>query len=135
MRENLFNHFMPIRQLSAHYIMVKNKVTSINCYLQRSITCPREPAAPLQVTQSVMSEYQCMHVVVQDPSLVVCASHECLGLFLCGDIECLVVDALEAAFDHCVFLLLCLNNTLVQPDVLHAHPFSVDHNIARNSLC
>ena len=48
-----------------------------------------------------MSEGQCVHIVVQDPSLVVCASHECLGLFLRADIESLVVDALEAALDHC----------------------------------
>ena len=47
-----------------------------------------------------------MHVIVQDPSLVVCASHEYLGLFLRTDIEGLVVDALEAAFDHCISLLL-----------------------------
>ena len=76
-----------------------------------------------------------MHVVVQDPSLVVYASHECLGLFLRADIEGLVVNALEAAFDHCIFLLLCLNNTLVQIDVLHAHSLTIDYHIARNSLC
>ena len=76
--------------------------------LQRGITCPWEPTAPLHVLQSVMTECQCMHVVVQDLSLVICASHECLGLFLRCNIESLVVDALEAAFDHCVFLLLCL---------------------------
>ena len=75
-----------------------------------------------------------MHFVVQDSSLVVCASHECLGLFLRGDIESLVVNALEAAFDHCVFLL-CLKHTLVQIDVLHAHPLTIDHDIARNTLC
>ena len=75
-----------------------------------------------------------MHIVVQDPSLVVRASHECLGLLLRADIESLVVDALEAAFHHCISLLLCLKDTLVQFDVLHAHPFSIDHNIARNSL-
>ena len=82
-----------------------------------------------------MSERQCVHVVVQDPTFVICASHECLGLFLRADIECLVVDALEAAFDHCIFLLLCLNNTFVQFDVLHAHPLSIDHHVARHSLC
>ena len=76
-----------------------------------------------------------MHVVVQDPSLVVRASHECLGLFLRADIEGLVVDALEAAFDHCIFLLLCLKDTLVQIDVLHAHSLTIDYHIARNSLC
>ena len=82
-----------------------------------------------------MSECQCVHVVIQDPSLVVHASHECLGLFLRADIEGLVVDALEAAFDHCIPLLLCLKNTLVQIDVLYAHPLSIDHHVARNSLC
>ena len=82
-----------------------------------------------------MTECECVHVVVQDSSLVVCASHECLGLFLCADIEGLVVNAFEAAFDHCIFLLLCLNNTLVQIDVLHAHPITIDYHIARNSLC
>ena len=76
-----------------------------------------------------------MHVVVQDPSLVVCASHECLGLFLRADIESLVVDAFEAAFDHCISLLLYLKDALVQIDVLHAHPLTIDHDIARNSLC
>ena len=55
-----------------------------------------------------MPEGQCMHIVVQDPSLVVCASHEGLGLFLGGDIESLVVDAFEGAFDYCISLPLCL---------------------------
>ena len=82
-----------------------------------------------------MTECQCMHVVVQDSSFVIRASHECFGLFLRADIEGLIVDALEAAFDHCIFLLLCLNNTLVQFNVLHAHSLSIDHDIARNSLC
>ena len=76
-----------------------------------------------------------MHIVVQNPSLVVCASHECLGLFLRADIECLVVDALEAAFDHCIFLLLCLKDALVPFDVLHAHSLTIDHHVARNFLC
>ena len=89
----------------------------------------------LHAVQSVMSERQCMYVVVQDPSLVIRASHECLGLFLRADIEGLVVDALEAAFDHCVFLLLCLNNTLVQIGVLHTHSLTIDHDVATNSLC
>ena len=90
---------------------------------------------PLHVLQSVMPECQWMYVVVQDPSLVICASHEYLGLLLRADIEGLVVDALEAAFHHCIFLLLCLNNTLAQFDVLHAHPLTIDHDVARNSLC
>ena len=82
-----------------------------------------------------MPECQCMHVVVQDPTHVIGASYECFGLFLRADIESLVVDAFEAAFDHCVFLLLCLNNTLVQIDVLHAHSLIIDYHIARNSIC
>ena len=32
--------------------------------------------------------------------------------------EGLVVDTLEGTFDYCIFLLLCLKNTLVQIDVL-----------------
>ena len=76
-----------------------------------------------------------MYVIIEDSSLVICASHECLGLFLRGDVEGLVVDAFEAAFDHCISTLLCLKDTLVQIDVLHAHPLTIDHDIARNSLC
>ena len=76
-----------------------------------------------------------MHIVVQDPSLFVRSNREGLGLFLRADIESLVVDALEAALDHCIFLILCLNNTRVHIDVLYYHPFSIDHDIARNSLC
>ena len=76
-----------------------------------------------------------MHIVVQDPSLVVRASHKCLGLLLRADIEGLVVDSLEGAFDHCIFLLLCLKDAFVQLDVLHTHPLSIDHDVARNSLC
>ena len=105
-------------------------------YRNPTITFQSEKSySPLHVLQSVMTECQCVHVVVQDPTLVVCASHECLGLFLRGDIEGLVVDALEAAFDHCIFLLLCLKYTLLQFDVLHTHSLSIDHHIARNSLC
>ena len=80
-----------------------------------------------------MSGCQCVYVVVQDPSFVVCARHECLGLFFRSDIEGLVVDAREAAFDYCISLLLCLKDTLVQIDVLHAHSLTIDHHIARNS--
>ena len=82
-----------------------------------------------------MTECQYMHVVSQDPSLVVRACHKCLSLLLRADIEGLVVDTLESAFDYCVFLLLCLKDALVQLDVLHAHPLSIDHDVARNSLC
>ena len=81
-----------------------------------------------------MTERKCLHIVVQDPSLVVCASHECLGLFLRADIQSLVIDSFEAALDHCIFLLLCLKDALVQFDVLHAH-LSIDHDVARYSLC
>ena len=82
-----------------------------------------------------MAECQCMYVVVQDPTLVVCACHEGLGLFLRTDIESLVVGAFEAALDHCISLLLCLKDAFVQIDVLHAHYLSNAHQIARNSLC
>ena len=61
-----------------------------------------------------MTERQCMHIVIQDPSLVAHANHECLGLFLRADIESPVVDAFECVIDNCIFLLLCLKGTLVQ---------------------
>ena len=80
-----------------------------------------------------MTERQCVYVVVQDPSLVICASHECLGLFLRADIEGLVVDALEAAFDHCISFLLCLEYAFVQIDVLYYHSLTINH-VARNTL-
>ena len=81
-----------------------------------------------------MSECQCMYVVFQDPSLVVRASHKGLSLFLRADTESLVLDALETALDHCISLLLGLKDALVQIDILHTHPLTIDHNIARNSL-
>ena len=90
---------------------------------------------PLHVLQSVMPECQCVYVVVQDPTFVICTSHKGLGLLLRADIEGLVVDSLEAAFHYCISTLLCLKDTLVQLDVLHAHPLSINHHIARNSLC
>ena len=82
-----------------------------------------------------MSKRQGMHIVVQDLTLIVCASHKCLCLFLHAYIESLVVDTFETAFDYCISLLLCLKDTLVQIDVLHTHPFTIDYHIARNSLC
>ena len=82
-----------------------------------------------------MTERQCVYVVFQDLSLVIRTSHECLGLFLRGDIEGLVVDSLEAAFDHCIFLLLGLKDAFVQLDILYAHSLTIDHHIARYSLC
>ena len=82
-----------------------------------------------------MHQNQCKHVAVQDPTLVVRESHKCLGLLLRADIDGLVVDAFEAAFHHCIFLLLCLNSTLVQIDVLHNHSLSIDYDVARCSLC
>ena len=57
--------------------------------------------SPLHILQSIMPECQCVYVVVQDPSLVVRASHKGLSLLLCADVEGLVVDTLESAFDHC----------------------------------
>ena len=82
-----------------------------------------------------MSECECMYVVVQDPSLVICTSQKCLGLLLRCDIEGLVVNSLEGTFNHCISLLLCLKNTLVQFDVLHTRSLSIDHHVGRNSLC
>ena len=81
-----------------------------------------------------MPECECMHVVIQDPSLVVCARHECLGLFVRGKIEFLVVDAFEAAFNYCILMTFCLKDKLVQIDIIHTHFLTIDYYIARNSF-
>ena len=81
-----------------------------------------------------MSECQYVHIVVQDPSLVVCASHECLGLLLRADIESLVVDAFGGVIDHSILLTLCLKYTLVQIDVLHTHSLTIDYHIPWNAF-
>ena len=82
-----------------------------------------------------MPECQCVYVVVQDPSLVICTSHKGLGLLLRADIEGLVVYTLEGAFDDCVFFLFCLKNMLVQIDVHHTHSLTIDYHISWNTLC
>ena len=82
-----------------------------------------------------MFEGECVYVVVQDPSLVIRASHECLCLFLRYDIESLVVDTFEAAFDYCISHYVCFKNTYVELDILHAYSLTIDHDIARNFLC
>ena len=82
-----------------------------------------------------MPERECMHIIVQAPSLVVCASHECLGLLLRCDIESLIVDSPEVAFNYYISLLLCLQDRLVKLVVFLTHSLTIDHHIARNSLC
>ena len=82
-----------------------------------------------------MPERECMHIIVQAPSLVVCASHECLGLFLRCDIESLVVDSPEVAFNYYISLLISIKDTLVKLDVFLTHSLTINHHIARNSLC
>ena len=67
----------------------------------------------LHTFQSVMSKRKCVHVIVQDPTFVIRARHECPGLLLRADIEGLVVNAFEATFDYCISFLLCLEDTLV----------------------
>ena len=81
-----------------------------------------------------MPERECMHIVVQDPTLVVRARHEGRGLFLGGDIESLVVDSLERPLNDCISLLLCLENTLVQIDILHTHSITIEYHTAKYSL-
>ena len=81
--------------------------------------------SPLHVLQSVMTERHCMHVVVQDTSLVIGASHQCLALFLRRDIEGLVVDALEASLDHCILFLLCLTQGHACTTRCSSHSFSL----------
>ena len=82
-----------------------------------------------------MTESQCMHIVIQDSSLVIYASYKCLGLFLCADIESLVIDAFEAALNDCVPHTLGLKNTFVQFDVFHAHSLPIDYHISGYPLC
>ena len=60
-----------------------------------------------------MTERECMYLTFLDPSLVVRASHESLVLFLGGDIESLVIDAFEAAYDYCISLPFYLKDTHV----------------------
>ena len=82
-----------------------------------------------------MTKGQSVYIIVQDPSLAVRASPECLGLFLCTDSEPLVVDGSESALDHCIVTILSLKYTLVQINVLHTHSLTIDYHIARNTLC
>ena len=82
-----------------------------------------------------MTEDQCVHVVIQDPSLVVPASHESLGLLHLADSETLIVDAFECTIDYSILHTLGIENPLVQINVLHAYPFTIDYHITRNSLC
>ena len=89
------------------------ETASITNYWYTWLLRPNNKNTSLHVVQSIMTECQCMHVVVQDPSLVVCACHECLCLLLRAYIESLVVDALEGALDDCISLFLCLKYTLV----------------------
>ena len=76
-----------------------------------------------------------MHVVIQDSSLVICASHEGLGLLLRVDIESLIVDAFESALDYCILLTLDLKNMLVQIDNIHTHSLPITGYIPWNTLC
>ena len=54
-----------------------------------------------------------MHIIVQDPSLVVYAGNECLGLFLVGDVESLINQSRETATNHRILLTLCLDGIAV----------------------
>ena len=82
-----------------------------------------------------MTESQCMHLAIQDPSLVIRASHEGLGLFYHANCECLIVDAFECTIDHRILTTCGFKYTLVQFDVLHTHSLPIDYNIVRNILC
>lgn len=53
-----------------------------------------------------------MCIVVRDLSQVVRANHENLYLFFSGNIESLVVDALDLTIDDCISLPLCPNTRL-----------------------
>ena len=72
--------------------------------------------------------------IIQDLSLVVHASHECLRLFLRDDIKDLVINAFETALDHCILTTLGLKYTLVYLVVIRAYSHNIDYHVARNSL-
>ena len=82
-----------------------------------------------------MTEGQCVYIVIQDPSLVIGASHEILGLLHLADSEPLMVVALETTIDHSILLTLCLKYTLVQIDALNTHSLTIDYHILWNTLC
>ena len=54
-----------------------------------------------------------MHIIVQDPSLVVYAGNECLGLFLVGDVESLINQSRETATNHRILLTPGLDGSVV----------------------
>ena len=70
-----------------------------------------------------------MYNIGQDPSPVIHVIHECSGLILCADCECLVVDMLECTLDHCISLHLGFKYTIVQIDVLYNHFLTIDCHI------
>ena len=75
-----------------------------------------------------------MHVVVTDPTFVVCACHQRLGLFHRVNCECLVVDSFECTINYRILLAGCLQYAFIQIDVLYTHSLAVDHHITRNTL-
>ena len=81
-----------------------------------------------------MPEYQCMYIMVHDLSLVIRACHECLSMFLRGEIESLVIDTFKAVFNDYISFLLCFKYTLVQIGVLHNYSLIIDYHISWNSL-
>ena len=92
-------------------------------------------SSSLHICSFVMTEYQCMYIVITNPSLVVCACHQCLSLLHCANCECLIVDVFECAFDYSIFLILCIKYMLVQFDVFHTHSTTLNHHVTKNTLC
>ena len=76
-----------------------------------------------------------MHIVITNPSLVICASHEYLGLFLRADSQPLIINSLESVIDHSIILTLSLKYMFVQIDVLYTHSLTIDYHIPWNPLC
>ena len=66
--------------------------------------CTHSHSYLLRCRQSIMTECQCMHIVITDPTFVVCTCHERLGLLHCANCESLVIDAFECTVNCCILL-------------------------------
>ena len=109
-------------------------ITSGNQRFPDQTVQSKKTISPLHVLQSVMTERECMYLTFLDLSHIIRSSHESLDLFLGGDIESLVIDAFEAAYDYCISLPLCLKDTHVYLDIFLAHFLTTDYLVARYSL-
>ena len=81
-----------------------------------------------------MTECQCVNVVITNPTFVICACHQRLGLLHRVNCECLVVDMFECAINHRILLTTRFQYASIQIDVLYTCSLAVDYNITRYTL-